>query len=286
LAAVEEQAGLFREAGLRGVFVAGTTGEYASLCVDERKQLCDRWVEVAGDSMKVAIHVGHNCQADAIALAAHARQAGASAVAAMAPCFFKPARVGDLIEFLLPIAAEAEPLPFYYYHIPGMTGVRLPMPEFLREAHFRMPNLKGLKYSHDDLVGLQGCLACDRGVFDVLFGCDEALLAGLALGVRAAVGSTYNFAAPLYQGLLRAFRDGDLETARSAQAQSAEMVQVLGEFGFIAATKALMGLIGVDCGPVRPPLSSLSREEARALAETIKAKYESALSRPITEHAG
>jgi N-acetylneuraminate lyase len=281
LAAIEKQAALFREAGLRGVFVAGTTGEYTSLALDERKRLCERWLDVAGDSMKIAIHVGHNCQADAVALTAHARQAGAAAIAAMAPSFFKPESVAELIEFLLPIAAEAEPVPFYFYHIPGMTGVRLSMPEFLHQAHFRMPNLKGLKYSHDDLVGLQGCVACDGGAFDVLFGCDEALLAGLALGVRAAVGSTYNFAAPLYQRLMRAFTAGDLETARAAQLQSVAIVQTLAEFGVIAASKAVMSLIGVDCGPVRAPLRGLSREEIAALAEKFTASHQAALARPV-----
>lgn len=281
LAGVFKQASLFLESGLRSVFVAGTTGEWASLTVDERRQLCDRWMEVAGDSMRIAVHVGHDCQAEAIALSAHARQAGVAAVAAVAPSYFKPAGVHELIEFLLPIAAEAEPLPFYYYHIPGMTGVRLSMPEFLHEARFRMPNLRGLKYSHDDLVQLQGCVACDHGAFDVLFGCDEALLAGLCLGVRGAVGSTYNFAAPFYQRLLRAFQAGELETARAVQLQSAEMISSLVEFGFIAASKAVMAYIGVDCGPVRSPLRNLSRQEHGALVAKLKARPADLFARPI-----
>ena len=159
------------------------------------------------------MHVGHNSQAEAIGLAAHARQAGVAAVAAMAPSFFKPATIDDLIEFLLPIAAEAEPLPFYYYHIPGMSGVRLPMAGFLHEARFRMPNLRGLKFSHDDLVDLQGCVAADNGTFEILFGCDETLLAGVCLGVRGAVGCTYNFAAGHYQHMIRAFDAGDVAAA-------------------------------------------------------------------------
>ena len=197
--------------------LAGTTGEFASLTVDERKALCERWVDAAGDSLRVAVHVGHNAQAEAIALAAHARQAGAAAIAAMAPSFFKPATIEDLIEFCLPIAAEAEPLPFYYYHIPSMSGVRLPMAEFLHEARFRIPNLRGLKFSHDDLVDLQGCVAADNGAFEVLYGLDETLLAGVCLGVSGAVGCTYNFAAGHYQRMVRAFDTGDIAAARALQ---------------------------------------------------------------------
>jgi N-acetylneuraminate lyase len=263
---VQEQADLFKESGLRSVFVAGTTGEFASLKVEERKALCERWLDVAGDSMQIAVHVGHNSQADAIGLAAHARESGASAIAVMAPSYFKPATVDDLIEFCLPIAAEAEPLPVYYYHIPSMTNVRLSPSEFLREAGQRIPNLRGLKFSHDDLVELQSCIAADKGTFDVLFGCDEALIAGLSLGVRGAVGSTYNFAARHYQRLIRAFESGDLLAARAAQLEAAEMIKILYEFGFMAASKAVMSLLGVNCGPVRPPLRNLTASQLDALA--------------------
>ncbi len=252
LATVERQASYFQSAGLRSVFVAGTTGECASLTVDERKALCDRWVEVAGDSLKIAVNVGHNCLTDAVALAAHARQAGVAAVAAMAPCYYKPATVEQLVDFCIPIAAEADPLPFYYYHIPSMTGVNLPMSEFLRQARFRMPNLCGLKFSHDDLVQLQACVALDRGAFDVLFGCDEALLAGLCLGVRGAIGSTYNFASGHYQRLIKAFEAGDLAAARAAQLKAAELICTLQPYSFLPASKAAMAFVGVPCGPVRP----------------------------------
>jgi N-acetylneuraminate lyase len=279
LAVVERQAALFRESGLKCVFVAGTTGEFASMTVVERQALAERWMEVAGDSMRIAVHIGHNCQADAISLAAHAREIGVAAVAAMAPSFFKPATVHDLIEFLTPVAAEADPLPFYYYHIPSMTGVRLPVAELLHEARFRIPNLRGLKFSHDDLVDLQGCIAADGGAFDVLFGFDEALVAGLCLGACGAVGSTYNFAGPHYLRLIRAFEAGDLATARKAQLQATQLVKTLASYGFSAASKAVMTLIGVDCGPVRSPLRNLSSAESAALEEEL-ASLE-VLARPI-----
>src|SRR5262249_35492826 len=148
----------------------------------------------AGGDLKIAVHVGHNAQADAVDLAAHARESGAAAVAAVAPSYFKPASVAELVEFLIPIAAAADPLPFYYYEIPGMTGSRLSSSQLLHEGRFRIPTLKGLKFSWTDLLELQLCVNGDGGAFDVLFGQDEFLLAGLALGVRGAVGCTYNFA--------------------------------------------------------------------------------------------
>lgn len=271
LAAVPAQAALFRGMGLRGVFIAGTTGEFSSLTVDERKALCDRWMDVAGDTLRVAVHVGSNCRADAIELAAHARQAGVAAIAVAPPSFFKPATVKDLVDFCAPIAALVEPLPFYYYHIPSMTGVRLPMSEFLYDARFRIPNLRGLKFSHDDLVDLQGCVALEKGAYDILGGFDEALLAGLSLGVRGAVGCTYNFAGRHYQRLIRAFESGDITAARAAQLEATLMVNTLASFGFLAASKAVMALIGVDCGPVRAPLRNLTSAQLDELVGKLEA---------------
>ena len=269
LSVVPRQAELFRQTGMDGVFFAGTTGEWSSLTLDERRALCERWVECAGDHLRVVAHTGANCQADAVALTAHARQAGVAGIAAVAPSYFRPASVQDLIEFCLPIAAEADPLPFYFYHIPGMTNVRLPIAEFLHEARFRMPNLRGLKFSHYDLMELQDCIHIDDGAFEVVFGQDEFLMAGLGFGVRGAVGATYNFAGPHYRRLMDAFRAGDLKTARALQYQAARMIRVLIEFGFSSASKAVMALIGVDCGPVRSPLRSLSPQQVDSLAQKL-----------------
>jgi N-acetylneuraminate lyase len=89
--------------------------------------------------------------------------------------------------------------------------------------------------------------------------------------VCGAIGSTYNFASPHYQRLLKAFEAGDLAAARPAQLKAAELIGILGRYGFLAASKAVMSLVGVDCGPVRSPLRNLAREEIASLAEEVKA---------------
>jgi N-acetylneuraminate lyase len=91
----------------------------------------------------------------------------------------------------------------------------------------------------------------------------------LCLGVRGAVGSTYNFAAPHYHRIIRAFESGDLAKARTLQLQSAEMIQTLNSFGFMAASKAVMSLVGVDCGPVRAPIRNLTPGQLDALANQL-----------------
>lgn len=271
LEVVSSQASLLQSTGVDTVFVCGTTGEMTSLSLEERMTLTERWCAVTAElDIEVIVQVGHNGQGDARRLAAHALAAGADAVAAHAPSYFKPRTVEDLIDFLAPVAAEAGDLPFYFYDIPSMTGVRLPMVPFLETGKSRIPNLVGLKYSNDDLVQLQECVQLQDRQFEILFGSDEQLLAAAALGVSGAVGSTYNFAAPLYRRMLQAWEAGDFAAAQSAQYRAVVLFRLLEKLVYLPASKALMGLLGVDCGPVRPPLRNLLPAEIATLRRQLE----------------
>jgi N-acetylneuraminate lyase len=271
-AAVERQAALLAADGVSAVFVGGTTGEFSSLTVAERLQLTRRWLEVArGSKLRVVSHVGANCLADARELAADAEKHGAAAVATVAPNYFKPKSVAELVEWCAQLAAAAPRTPFYFYDIPAMTGVALPMPEFLEAAAERIPTLAGLKFTNPDLMTLQRLLHLQGGRFDVVWGFDEYLLAALVLGAEGAVGSTYNFAAPLYQRIIAAVKAGDLAAARADQFRSVQLITTMYRYGFLAAAKEVMRVRGVDLGPVRLPVQSITPEKAAELRRELDA---------------
>jgi N-acetylneuraminate lyase len=114
-------------------------------------------------------------------------------------------------------------------------------------------------------MAYQLCLRAAGGRFDVPWGTDECLLAALAVGGRGGVGSTYNFAAPIYHRLLAAFARGDLDTARAEQFRSVQIVRTLAARGYMASAKALLNLLGVNVGPARLPHANLSPEQVAAL---------------------
>jgi N-acetylneuraminate lyase len=263
-------AALLAHNGVSGAFICGTTGEGSSLSVAERKEVATAWRRSAPKGLKLAVHVGHLCLAESCALAAHAQEMGADAVATIAPSFFKPAGEAELVEWCRRIAAAAPALPFYYYHMPAMTGVNIPAADFLQRARDVIPNLAGVKFTHEDLMDYGNAGEVDGGRYGMLFGRDEILLAGLSLGAVGAVGSTYNYAAPLYLRLIAAFERGDLAAARRAQAQAREFISVLGRHGGLAAGKLAMKLVGVDCGPVRLPLRHPSSEQERSLRQGLE----------------
>jgi N-acetylneuraminate lyase len=272
-AIVEKQCAHLLSNNVTRVFIGGTTGESSSLSLDERRLLAKCWMEVArGTAMRVIVHVGANALTDARDLAADAQQLGAHAIAALAPSYFKPRSLDALIACAADIAAAAPATPFYFYDIPSMTGVSFPMCDFLAQAAERIPTLAGLKFTNSDLMSLQLCLHADGGAWDVPFGCDEFLLAALSLGATGAVGSTYNFAAPIYHRLMRAFAAGDMATARAEQFRSVQLVKLLAGVGFMGAAKAVMGMLGVDVGPARLPHENPTPEQTgklRAALETM-----------------
>jgi N-acetylneuraminate lyase len=270
LAAVERQAEHLARAGVAAVFVGGTTGECSSLTVDERLALARRWGEVVrGSPLQLVVHVGSNCLADARGMAADAHAVGAVAVAALAPSYFKPASLDALVACCADVAAAAPGVPFYFYDIPSMTGVRFPMGDFLAVAPGRIPTLAGIKFTNPDLMAYQQCLHAGGGRFDVLWGSDEYLLAALALGATGAVGSTYNFAAPIYRRLTAALAANDLAAARAEQYKSVRLVALLAGLGYMAAAKAVMGFLGVDVGPARLPATNLTGEQLSHLRRSL-----------------
>ena len=272
LDAIADYAQHLQRDGVVGAFICGTTGEGASLTLEERRQVAERWIAVAPAGLRVIVHVGHTCLADARALATHAQAIGADSIACLAPFFFKTVGVAGLVEWCAQVAAAAPKLPFYFYHMPSMTGVSLAVAEFLPAAAGRIPNLAGIKYTFEDLEDFGRCLKFDGGRYDVLFGRDELLHSALKLGARGAVGSTYNFAAPLYQRLIAAHDRGDEKAAVVLQAKAVEMIQACIHAGGhpIAVFKTLMRRMEVACGPCRLPLTNPTAEQAAALLARLE----------------
>ena len=257
--------------GVGIAFITGSTGEAPSLTRAERLEMFQAWAEAAPvHRLRVVAHVGSNCLDDAKAFAAAAADHGFEAVATVAPSYFKPSSLEALIGWCAEIAAAAPHLPFYYYDIPALTGVRFDMTDFLTEAPVRIPNLAGIKSTNDDLATYARCLQFDGGRFDMPWGIDERLIEALAVGARGAVGSTYNFAAPLYHELIAAFHRGDLESARALQRQAVELVNSLAAIGYFGAAKALMGWLGVPVGPARRPLDNPTPAQLAALRAQLE----------------
>jgi N-acetylneuraminate lyase len=261
--------------GANGLYVCGSTGEGASLTREERMAVAEAYVTAARRRLPVVVQVGHDSLREAQRLAAHAQEIGAAAISAVPPAYFKVDSVTQLADCLAEICCAAPDLPFYYYHIPRLTGTRIDMVALLRLALERVPALRGVKYSDFAVFEMQACAELENGKFNMLFGSDEMLLAGLAGGAHGAVGTSYCFALPLYRRILNLFRRGEIEKAQRQQSLSVQMINVLNRYSppstNLPAMKAMMRVIGLDCGPLRLPLPSLADDEVQEMGNEMNA---------------
>ena len=249
--------------GVTGAFICGSTGEGVSMTNKEKKSVAEAWARcTANDAdFKVMTLLGGTSIADCIDLAKHAREIGLYAVSFTAPFYFKPANVAQLAQCCIAIADTVPDMPFYYYHIPVLTGVGFPMLDLLKAMDGKASNFAGVKYTHEDFMDFLSCTLYKGGKYDMLWGRDENMLPALAVGAKGAVGSTFNYAAPLYYELISAFNKGDLQAAQQLQEKSIDMIRLLGKYGGIATGKAYMKMIGLDCGEFRLPVSNMNNND-------------------------
>lgn len=247
---------------ISGAFINGSTGEGVSMSLEDKKKVTLAWATASrGWDFKVINLVGGNSLSECIELARYSRQHGIDYISVIPPFYFKPANVAQLAQFVAEVGKAVPELLVYYYHIPVLTGVSFSMIDFLPEIEKLLPNFAGIKYTHEDFMDYLSCLNYGGGKYDLLWGRDENLLAALCLGAPGTVGSTYNYAAPLYHQLYEAFADKDLERARGIQQQSIDMIRLLGKYGGISTGKAFMKLIGFDCGEFRLPVKNMGPQD-------------------------
>jgi len=268
---IPEYALRLKKEGIKGVFVCGSSGEGLLMGVEERKAVAEAWMPFADDQFRVIVHVGSTSAKIARELSAHAASIGAGAIGCMGPCCFQPRDAQTLTAFCAEVASAAPELPFYYYHIPSTSGVNVQMSEFLKIAGDTIPNLAGIKYTNNNMMDMMECMDIKNNKYDILHGHDETLLAGMTLGAKAAIGTSFNFIAPVFNELIEKFNKKQLDEALKIQKKANRIIDIMLSTGSaISGGKAMLKMSGIDCGPCRLPLSTLSAEQEKKLRNKLE----------------
>lgn len=241
-----------RDAGVDGVLLLGTTGEGILLSFAERKRAITN--AVAGP-LPVLAHCGAQSSADTAALAAHAAEAGAEAVAVIAPPYF-PLDDEALLAHFVTAARACAPLPFYVYELEKASGYAIPVSvvKRLREV---VANVAGMKVSDAPFSKVAPYLL--EGL-EVFIGAESLIGEGLAAGAAGAVS-----------GLASAFPEVVVEAVRSGDSTAAgELRAVIERFPRHAALKAVVAAKGVPIREdVRAPLRQLTATERAQLLASV-----------------
>ncbi|HEX6261662.1 MAG TPA: dihydrodipicolinate synthase family protein [Actinomycetota bacterium] len=247
------------QGGVDGILALGTTGEGIMLSGEERRRVAERFVEASAGRLRVAVHCGAQTTSETAALAAHAAEAGADAVAVISPPYYPFEPVG-LLRHFREAAAAAAPLPFYVYEFADRSGYAVPV-EVLSDLRGVADNFLGMKVSDAPLERFAPYLL--EGL-DVLVGPEALILEGLGRGAIGAVS-----------GLASAFPELVAELVRSRDPALGERVGALRarlqRLPVPAVFKAALRLRGVPVREdVRPPLRTLTDEERAEVAAAVE----------------
>ena len=157
LSQIETLARLYEKNGVKGAFLCGSTGEGVSLSFEEKKQVMEKWSEVKSGNLKVLMMLGGTSLVEMQELALYAKQCGLDGISILCPYYFKPKTVEHLVDFCKQVAGVVPDIPFYYYHIPALTGGHFSMLDFLKLADEQIPSLAGIKYTHPDIMEFHAC---------------------------------------------------------------------------------------------------------------------------------
>lgn len=268
------------DAGLTGFFVNGGTGEGILLDPDERKQALETVIDEIAGKAHVIAHVGAVATHTAAELAAHAQAAGATAIAAIPPIYFK-VDLPALRSHYQQIADAAPDLPLWLYNIPGATGVTVTTEMF--SELLNIPQVAGIKYTSYDFFTMHRMIEIDAGrPVTVLSGPDEMCLPALTMGSHGAIGTTYNILPGLFADLYRCYREGDLVAAQEKQFQANRVIKAFTSVPSLSAIKEILARMGFDCGVPRRPLRPLTAAESNLLWQQLEeAEFSKLINIPI-----
>lgn len=255
------------EAGVHGIIVAGTTGEYYAQTAEERVKMMGAAKSVIGGRVPLIVGTGAIRTEDSIYFAQEAKAAGADGLLIATPPYACP--TGREIALHCLAIDRAADLPVILYNYPGRMGVN--MDEDTLDRVGRSANFCAIKESSGDPDRLH-MLARDYAHIQLSCGMDDQALEFFAWGARSWVCAGSNFAPEAHIALYQACAiEGDFDKGRRIMSAMLPLMRVLEQGGkFVQNIKHGLALRGIDAGPPRKPLQPLNKDEKRELAEVIR----------------
>ena len=264
-------------AGIKGLYVTGSSGECVFHNVEERKATLEAVVEAVGDKMTIIAHIAAPSTRDSIELARHAEKLGVDAIA-MVPGFYYGLKVPVVRKYWCDVLEATDNVPMFIYNIPGTTnGFNLPV-ELLQEmlATGRVAGVKNSSGSVQDILKFRMAGGEDMAIFN---GPDEQYVAGRMMGASGGIGGTYGYMPEAFLKLDALVNAGEMEKAAQMQKEITSIIYDTLKIGSLyAAAKGVLQLRGQELGGVRAPFLNLKSGDEVAVRD-IHEKIQALLAR-------
>jgi 4-hydroxy-tetrahydrodipicolinate synthase len=252
------------DGGVSGVVPCGTTGEAATLSINEHEKVIEYAVEFS--SVPVVAGTGSNNTTEALELTKFAQDAGADAVLLITPYYNKPNDSGMLKHFMT--IAESVDIPIIIYNVPSRTGINL-KPELTAKLA-KVNNIVGIKEASGSLDQVTRIIELTKGEdFAVLSGDDGLTLPILSIGGTGVISVVANVAPKLVVSMIEAFRNGDWEKARELHLTLAPLIRAMFLETNPIPVKKAVELIGLPAGNLRLPLAPISTDNEKKLKAAL-----------------
>ena len=254
--------------GLKGMYVAGSSGEAMMMSEEERVSLLEYVSRLNKGRVTLIAHVGSTSTDAAIRMAKRAAELGYDAVSAVAPYYYSFS--GEAIRGYYTDILNATDLPMLIYNFPasgGFDGMLSLVSDMIDNK-----KLMGVKHTSVNLFELGRFKHMERPL-TVFNGFDEMLIGGLSMGADGGIGSTYNFLQDDILAIYAAFKKGDLKKAMEVQEKVNRIIEAMIPFGVFAMEKAILTELGIPMGDCRKPflpLSEAGKAKAKEIAATLK----------------
>ena len=267
--AIKELVKIYKSKGVKGVYVCGSTGEGFLLSTEERMQVAEAVMDVAGDDFTVIVHVGCAGTKESIRLAKHAENIGVDAVSAVPSVYYhlSPASVEKHWTGII----DSTDLPFIIYNIPQLTSFNLPLDLFERMA--KNPKVIGIKNSEEPVYNMERYRTVAGDDFIIFNGSDEQYLGGRLMGANAGIGGTYGTMPELFVKLDELINQNKIEQAKLLQYKINDVIFDLISLPSLygAAKNVISRRFGIDAGVPRSPFLPVENDEKiSAIVEKIE----------------
>ncbi|MET4683474.1 4-hydroxy-tetrahydrodipicolinate synthase [Brevundimonas faecalis] len=254
-------------AGVHGVVPVGTTGESATLSMDEHKRVIEQCVTIAAGRVRVIAGAGSNATHEAIELSAFAKQVGADATLVVTPYYNRPSQDGMVAHY--EAVADAVQIPMLLYNVPSRSSVDLSNEAVARLAAH--PNIVGIKDATGDMSRVSWMRSHIDGPFDLISGDDASWLGYAAGGGTGVISVTSNIAPEAMVAMYDAVAAGDFATARTWQDRLIDLHKALFLDNSPSPAKYALAKLGLCDEEVRLPLSP-TRDAVKPLIDQAMAE--------------
>ena len=251
--------------GVNGFYVGGSTGESYLLTTEERRFMLEQVVKAVDGRGQIIANIGVFATAQGIELAKHAESLGVSAISSVPPFYF-PFNMDEYVQYYNDLA-ESVSVPVIIYNIPAMSGITFKTSDI--ERFFANDKIIGMKHTSYDLFQLQRVIE-EYPEKSVFCGHDELFLSATAVGVRAGIGSTFNFMAEKFVKIQKLVSENQWTEAKSVQNEANAVIEALCKVGVFKGVKAALKLQGLDCGECRKPFQPLEEQQVSMLRTVLE----------------